>query len=118
MWVCWKCVNLHCGKFESRWIVYSERVETAKVYIRDNTMVGSYSLLLFGGDIAVHHEQGLVRVDDWATFAAPAKIGVLVKALRAKVDELLLARIDHPSATLASTPVVRALLSLLESEGH
>ena len=111
-------VNFHCGKFESRWIVYSERVETAKVYIRDNTMVGSYSLLLFGGDITVHHDQGLVRIDDWATFAAPAKIGVLVKELRAKVDELLLARINHPSATLASTPVVRALLSLLESEGH
>ena len=34
------------------------------------------------------------RGDDWATFAAPAKIGVLVKALRAKVDELLLARIN------------------------
>lgn len=111
-------VNFHCGKYESRWIVYSERVETAKVFIRDNTMVGAYALLLFGGDINVDHEKGLVRVDDWATFQAPARIGVLVKELRARVDELLAERINHPSADLTSTPVVRALLELLASEGH
>ena len=111
-------MNFHCGKYESRWIVYSERVETAKVFIRDNTMVGAYALLLFGGDINVDHEKGLVRVDDWATFQAPARIGVLVKELRARVDELLAERINHPSADLTSTPVVRALLELLASEGH
>jgi len=111
-------VNFHCGKYESRWIVYSERVETAKVFIRDNTMVGAYALLLFGGDIGVDHEKGLVRVDDWATFQAPARIGVLIKELRARVDELLVERINHPSADLTSTPVVRALLELLASEGH
>ena len=111
-------VNFHCGKYESRWIVYSERVETAKVYIRDNTMVGSYALLLFGGDVRVLHDEGLVKVDDWATFQAPARIGVLVKELRQRVDQLLLDRINHPSAHLASTPIVRALLELLASEGH
>jgi len=111
-------VNFHCGKYESRWLVYSERVETAKVYIRDNTMVGAYALLLFGGDISVAHDKGIVRVDDWATFQAPARIGVLIKELRARVDQLLLDRINHPSAALASTPVVRALLELLASEGH
>ena len=111
-------VNFHCGKYESRWLVYSERVETAKVYIRDNTMVGAYSLLLFGGDLKVQHEKSLVTVDDWATFQAPARIGVLVKELRARVDQLLLDRINHPTAALASTPVVRALLELLASEGH
>ena len=111
-------VNFHCGKYESRWIVYSERVETAKVYIRDNTMVGSYALLLFGGDVRVLHDEGLVKVDGWATFQAPARIGVLVKELRQRVDQLLLDRINHPSAHLASTPIVRALLELLASEGH
>ena len=52
------------------------------MYIRDNTMVGSYALLLFGGDVRVLHDEGLVKVDDWATFQAPARIGVLVKELR------------------------------------
>ena len=88
----------------------TKRVETAKVYIRDNTMVGSYALLLFGGDVRVLHDDGLVKVDDWATFQAPARIGVLVKELRQRVDQLLLDRINHPSAHLASTPIVRALL--------
>ena len=33
-------VNLPVGKYESPWLVYSERVETARVYVRDNTMAG------------------------------------------------------------------------------
>ena len=37
-------VNLQVGKFESPWLVYSERVETARVYVRDNTMVGRCTL--------------------------------------------------------------------------
>ena len=111
-------VNFHCGKYESRWIVYSERVETAKVYIRDNTMVGAYSLLLFGGDVSVEHDKGFVAVDGWARFQAPARIGVLIRELRQRVDLLLSDRITHPTAHLASTPVVRALLELLASEGH
>ena len=111
-------VNFAREKYASRWLVYSERVETAKVYVRDNTMVGSYALLLFGGDVSVLRDEGLVKVDDWATFQAPARIGVLVKELRRRVDRLLLERIDRPAPRLAATPIVRALIELLASEGH
>ena len=111
-------VNFAREKYASRWLVYSERVETAKVYVRDNTMVGSHALLLFGGDVSVLRDEGLVKVDDWATFQAPARIGVLVKELRRRVDRLLLERIDRPAPRLAATPIVRALIELLASEGH
>ena len=74
-------VNLQVGKFESPWLVFSERVKTAKVYIRDNTMVGAYALLLFGGELKVDHEKGRLSVDDGlAQFNAPARIGVLVRS--------------------------------------
>ena len=88
-------VNAGAGKFESPWLVFSERVETARVYVRDSTMVGAYALLLFGGDVEVDHERGRVQMDGgWAQFNAPAGIGVLVREMRAAVDRLLERHID------------------------
>lgn len=37
------------------------------------------------GAISVSHEAGLVQVDGWATFKAPARIAVLVRELRSQV---------------------------------
>jgi len=115
-------VNAGAGKFESPWLVFSERVETARVYVRDSTMVGAYALLLFGGDVEVDHERGRVQMDGgWAQFSAPARIGVLVREMRAAVDRLLERHIDAPVAegedNLSSSPVVRAVLELLATEG-
>jgi ATP-dependent RNA helicase DHX57 len=115
-------VNLQVGKYESPWLVYSERVETARVYVRDNTMVGAYALLLFGGELSVDHERGRLTMDGWAEFNAPARIGVLVREMRGAVDRLLDQHIDKPvgegeETSLSSSPVVRALLELLATEG-
>ena len=57
----------------------------------------------------------------WAQFSAPARIGVLVREMRAAVDRLLERHIDAPVAegedNLSSSPVVRAVLELLATEG-
>jgi len=42
-------VNFDVGKFESGWLVYTEMVATAKLYVRESSMVPVYALLLFGG---------------------------------------------------------------------
>ena len=115
-------VNAGAGKFESPWLVFGERVETSRVYVRDTTMVGAYALLLFGGDVEVDHERGRVHMDGgWAQFSAPARIGVLVREMRVAVDRLLERHIDAPVAegedNLSSSPVVRAVLELLATEG-
>ena len=90
--------NVLCGKYESPWLVFSERVETNRVYIRDNTMVGAYALLLFGGEIEVDYDNGTVAMDGgFATFNAPARIGVLVREMRGAVDRLLERHIDQPT---------------------
>ena len=46
-------VNFHVGRYESNWLIYSERVQTGKIFVREVTMVPTYSLLLFGGQIEV-----------------------------------------------------------------
>ena len=44
-------VNFDVGKFDSGWLVYTEMVATAKLYVRESSMVPVYALLLFGGGV-------------------------------------------------------------------
>ena len=44
-------------------------------------MVPVYALLLFGGRLTVHHVEGLISLDNWAKFKAPAQIATLVTSL-------------------------------------
>jgi ATP-dependent RNA helicase DHX57 len=110
-------VNFGVGAFESPWLVYSEALATAKIYIRECTMVPAYALLLFGGDIEVRHERGVLSLDGWAEFEAPARIAVLVRELRAGVDRLLAAKVADPALDIGASPAVGALLQLVRSDG-
>jgi ATP-dependent RNA helicase DHX57 len=74
-------VNFSCGSFPSGWLVYTDITETSKVFVREASMVPVYALLLFGGRLNVHHVDGLIKIDDWATFKAPAQIAALVSPL-------------------------------------
>ena len=73
--------------------------------------------VLCAGDIEVRHEQGLVCVDGWARFKAPARIAVLVRELRAEVARLLARKIEQPALDVASSRVVEAMHHLLASDG-
>ena len=110
-------VNFNVGKYESTWLVYGDRVQTSKVFVRDCTMVGSYPLLLFGGELDVKHEQGKLILDDWCEFNAPAKIGVLARELRKKIDQLLTNKVNSPGPISMDNSIVKAMLTLIESEG-
>mmetsp|Transcript_40726 Transcript_40726/g.129928 ORF Transcript_40726/g.129928 Transcript_40726/m.129928 type:complete len:263 (+) Transcript_40726:603-1391(+) len=110
-------VNFKSGKYESPWLVYSEMVETSKVFIREATMVPTYAVLIFGGEIEVQHEKGLLVVGEWARMEAPARIGVLVRELRGQVDKLLMQKVEDPSMDLGAGRVVPALHELLTSDG-
>ena len=74
-------INFDCGEFPSGWMVYSDITETSKVYVREASMVPVYALLLFGGKLTVHHVEGLISLDNWAKFKAPAQIATLVRPL-------------------------------------
>ena len=80
-------------------------------------MVPAYAVLLFGGRLDVRHEAGEVVVDGFARFAAPARIGVLVRELRSAVDGLLDSKLENPSFDLAGSPATQAMHRLLETDG-
>jgi ATP-dependent RNA helicase DHX57 len=80
-------------------------------------MVPIYALLAFGGELEVLHDQGLLLLDGWAKFKAPARVGVLIKHLRHAVSGLLAAKINDPALPLSGQKAVEAMHALLASDG-
>ncbi|KAH9331102.1 hypothetical protein KI387_003210, partial [Taxus chinensis] len=110
-------VNFPVGIFESPWLVFTEKVKTSKIFIKNSTIVPAYGLLLFGGEVKVNHEKQTIKVDDWLEFEAPARISVLIKEMRSKVDSLLMEKIRNPALDISGNMVVTALIQLLVTDG-
>jgi ATP-dependent RNA helicase DHX57 len=113
-------INFSAGKFESGWLVYSDIMQTSKIFIRECSMVPVYAVLLFGGKITVQHEKGIVIVDDWAKFKAPARIGVLVREMRQMLGEILDKKIQNAQYDIthcAEARLIDAMHHLLSTDG-
>ncbi|CAI5986588.1 unnamed protein product [Closterium sp. NIES-64] len=110
-------VNFSQGTFESPWLVFSEKVQTSKIFIRECSMAPAFALLLLGGLLNVNAERRLVTVDNWIQFEAPGRIGILVREMRSKVEEVLRDKIARPDMDLSSHPVLEGMAELISSEG-
>jgi len=112
-------VNFDCMDFESRWLVYHEKVETSAVFLRDATMVTPYPLLLFGGEISVQHSAHTVKLDRWIEFEMDARVGVQFRALRGLLDNLLLRKVQDPGLDVwkEGGPLIDAVVQVLSNEG-
>lgn len=109
--------NFAQTQYDSPWLLYTELVQTSKVFVRESTMVNPYALLLFGGKLEVVHEKNLLKLDAWIHFGAVARIGVLIKAIRKHLDQLLIDKIADPALDIAQSELVSAISHLLKSEG-
>jgi ATP-dependent RNA helicase DHX29 len=103
------------------YLVFLEKVKTSRVFLRDCTAVPALALLLFGGELAVQHEAGVVLLGGWLRIGAPAATAVLVKRARAAVDALLQAKVEAPGADwapeqLALVDAISGLLADAEKE--
>ena len=95
-------------------------METSKVFVRECSMVPVYSVLLFAGSVAVQHDKATIVVDDWATFKAPARIGVLVREMRQALGKILDKKIEDATGYEMSSGekrLIDALHQLLASDG-
>ncbi|KZV48665.1 hypothetical protein F511_10351 [Dorcoceras hygrometricum] len=89
-------VNSNQKAFQYPFLVFLEKVETKKVFLRDTTIVSPYSVLLFGGSLSVQHQTGRIIVDNWLTMEAPAQTAVLFKELRLTLHSILKGLISKP----------------------
>lgn len=110
-------INFSVTKYDTGWMVYSDIVETSKVFVRQCSSVPVYALLLFGGAVQVHHEKGKVSVDTWATVTAQPKIGVLVRELKKRLDTLLSVKLEQPEIEISQNSIISVVLELLSTDG-
>ena len=132
-------VNAEVPSFESRWLVYYEKMLTSRVFLRDSTMVTPFPLLrvrnpnpkpkpnpdqvtpfpllLFGGELKVRHAEHIVTVDKWIEFSAPPRTAVLFSQLREELNRLLLEKIREPTIELELTGrTIKTIVQLLQDE--
>ncbi|CAH0474125.1 unnamed protein product [Peronospora belbahrii] len=109
--------NFTQTQYDSPWLLYTDLVETSKLFVRESTMVNPYALLLFGGRLEVLHEKNLLMLDGFICFHAVARIGVLIKSIRQHLDGLLMEKLADPSVDIAKSELVTAISHLLKTEG-
>ncbi|KAL9691241.1 hypothetical protein QQ045_011660 [Rhodiola kirilowii] len=110
-------INSGSRTFKHPFVVFLEKVETNKVFLRDTTVVSPYSVLLFGGSINVQHQTGHVTIDGWIKINAAAQTAVLFKQLRLTLHSVLKEMIRHPEkAGAAENEVVKSIVHLLLEE--
>ncbi|KAL3698119.1 hypothetical protein R1sor_012195 [Riccia sorocarpa] len=111
-------INHNVVEFRQPFLVYHEKVETSRVYLRDTTVISPYALLLFGGVISVQHQTGRVTVDQWLEMNSPAQTAVLFKNLRAALDALLDEHIKTPQGKISArtNDVITSIAQLLIDE--
>eukprot|EP00948_MAST-09A_sp_MAST-9A-sp1_P001859 g1859.t1 len=136
-------VNFSARKYLYPYLVYFNKVKTSKTFIRDATMVQGYALLLFSGER--HNLRIIEAADDgkesnnsevfgkdqkitkkkfvfvclngWMRFKAKLQVAKIIIKLREELDTVLAMKIDLPFIDITLSPVVNAILRLLQSDG-
>ena len=120
--------------FKFPWLVYNTCFITSRPFICDASEISPHAMLLFGGSIIVDSENGTIAVQtpamiaaataaayrdggQWVRFRADPHIGVLVKALRKRIDELLNEKINDPTSAIDKDKAILAAISLIITEG-
>ena len=112
-------MNFSTGNYSCPWLVFFSMVTTSKPFLRDVCECTGFGLLLFGGTLEVKPSEEVVVVGGWARMSAPPRIGVLISALRKKLDNLLLEKIRDSDFQVQGNDdgVMACCVKLLVGEG-
>ncbi|TXG58128.1 hypothetical protein EZV62_015957 [Acer yangbiense] len=112
-------VNAGIHIFPLPYLVYSEKVKTASIYVRDSTSISEYALLLFGGNLIPSKTgEGIEMLGGYLHFSAAKSVLQLIRKLRGELDKLLNKKIEEPGFDLSveGKGVVSAAVELLHSK--
>lgn len=111
-------VNAGVHHFPLPYLVYSDKVKTSSIYIRDSTNISDYALLLFGGNLLPSKSgEGIEMLGGYLHFSASKSVLELIKKLRGELDKLLNWKIKDPGLdiTAEGKGVVAAAVELLHT---
>ncbi|KAG8374049.1 hypothetical protein BUALT_Bualt11G0090500 [Buddleja alternifolia] len=112
-------VNAGVHLFPLPYMVYSEKVKTSSIYVRDSTNISDYALLMFGGNlIPSKNGDGIEMLGGYLHFSASKTVLDLIRKLRGELDKLLTRKIEEPGldVTVEGKGVVAAVTELLHSQ--
>lgn len=112
-------VNAGVHSFPLPYLVYSEKVKTTSIYIRDSTNISDYALLLFGGNLdPSKNGEGIEMLGGYLHFSASKSVIELIKKLRGELDKLLNRKIEEPGFDISDEgkAVVAAAIELLHNQ--
>ncbi|KAL0426591.1 UNVERIFIED_CONTAM: DExH-box ATP-dependent RNA helicase DExH1 [Sesamum latifolium] len=112
-------VNASVHVFPLPYMVYSEKVKTSNIYIRDSTNISDYALLMFGGNLIPSKSgDGIEMLGGYLHFSASKTVLDLIRKLRGELDKLLSRKIEEPGLdiTVEGKGVVAAVVELLHSQ--
>jgi len=73
-------VNAFINQFPLPFLVYSEKVKTASIYVRDSTNISDYALLLFGGSLSPSKTgESIEMLGGYLHFSAPKRTIELIQ---------------------------------------
>lgn len=110
-------VNAGVHLFPLPYLVYSEKVKTTSIYVRDSTNISDYSLLMFGGNLTPgkNGDDGIEMLGGYLHFSASKSVLDLIKKLRGELDKILKRKIEEPrfDVSVEGKGVVAAVVELL-----
>ncbi|XP_019153740.1 PREDICTED: DExH-box ATP-dependent RNA helicase DExH1 isoform X2 [Ipomoea nil] len=112
-------VNASVHLFPLPFLVYSEKVKTSSIFIRDSTNISDYTLLMFGGNLIPSKSgDGIEMLGGYLHFSASKSVLELIKKLRGELDKLLKRKIEEPGLDISTEGkgVVAAVVELLHSQ--
>ncbi|XP_075638582.1 DExH-box ATP-dependent RNA helicase DExH1 isoform X2 [Castanea sativa] len=112
-------VNAGVHLFPLPYMVYSEKVKTTSIYVRDSTNISDYALLLFGGNLIPSKTgEGIEMLGGYLHFSASKSVLELIRKLRMELDKLLNRKIEEPGLDISmeGKGVVAAAVELLHSQ--
>lgn len=73
-------VNASVHLFPLPYLIYSEKVKTTSIFIRDSTNISDYALLLFGGNLIPSKSgEGIEMLDGYLHFSASKSVLELIR---------------------------------------
>ncbi|MBA0660568.1 hypothetical protein Goklo_012568, partial [Gossypium klotzschianum] len=112
-------VNAGVHLFPLPYMVYSEKVKTTSIFVRDSTNISDYALLLFGGNLIPSKTgEGIEMLGGYLHFSASKSVLDLIRKLRGELDKLLNRKVEEPGFDISveGKGVVSAVVELLHSQ--
>jgi len=105
-------VNFSVNKFEDGFLLYFNKVQTTKAYVRDCTMVSAYPIFLFGGEITTDLEGSIASVDNCFHVKAFPRISVLMNGLRKLLDRILIEKVKKVNLDISNNDAIKLIIKI------